>query len=169
MPLIALVLLLFMAAFGGCQDTPTVPEPPLTYDTPPIPEQGLHVVVDEPDRMFIEQEPFIVAGGGAHFIYTDSIRLDLGGRTVRQVFVFHGLDRGDLVEQDTEIYIDSVPVFLRSEHKENTSAFDSWVSEDINLAGQTARVSVRCGVTGVNTIMNRFAARPHWGIWMTFE
>ena len=160
-----LLVLAILLSVSGCKET----KGPLRFDDPPIPEQRLNVVVSETNRMFIEHPPLMVGGGDERFVYDDQIKVQIGGRTVREVFVFHGLDRGDIVEMDTSIYIDNVAIFLRSEHKEDLAAFNSWQSQKVFVSGQTVRIAVSCRVTGVNTILNRLAARPHWGIWLTFE
>jgi hypothetical protein len=163
------VLFVILLLGLACNDITNESNGPLIFDTPPVADQKLHVIVSEPDRIFVEHPPVMVGGGGAEFIYRDTLVLEIGGRTVREVFVFHGLDRGDIVEMDTNLALDGVPIFLRSEHKEDLNAFNSWTSKHVDVPGYVLRINIKCGVTGVNTILNRFAARSHWGIWITFE
>jgi len=141
---------------------------PTTFDTKPPVHGSLSVVIDEPDRVFVERSPVLVAGGSEAFVYRDSITLLLGERIVREVFVFNGLDRGDIAEMGTAIYVDDVPIFLRSLHKEDLTTFDSWESKYVNASGSQLRIDILCRTTGVNVILNRLASRPHWGIWLYF-
>ena len=157
------IVVVALLALSGCRDK----DGPLTFDEPPVPGQRLHVVVDLPDRMFIEHPPVLVAGGDERFVYRDELVVRLGGRRVREVFVFHGIDTGDVAEVDTELIIGGVPVFLRSDH--GLSNFDAWVSKDVGVSGERLLARILCRVTGVNTRLNRLAARPHYGIWITFD
>lgn len=141
---------------------------PLTFDMAPVSEHSLEVVVNDESRMFIEHPPIIVAGGSEDFVYRDRLEVALGGRFIHEVFVFHGIDEGDRVEMDTELYLDEIPVYLRSGHGPKDDD-DAWDQKHVDRAGQLLTVAVLCRVSGVNTVLNRVAARPHWGIWVTFE
>jgi hypothetical protein len=158
------ILLLFL--LSGCAKSPEV----FVYDVPPSRGSGLEIKVVQPDRIFIENPPQMVAGGSEAYIYEDTLKVSIDGRVVREIYVFHGLDRGDIVEMDTHIYLDGVPVFMRSVHKEVWNSFDSWESKAVGRTGRTLSINIGCRVTGVNTsVLNRLAARPHWGIWIVFE
>lgn len=162
-------------AIGACQNTdittgPTdKPPPPLVFDTAPEITEKLRVVVDRPGSMFIEHPPALIAGGDESFAYSDSIQLDLGsgGRFVREIFVFHGVDRGDVVEMETHIVFDGNPAFARSDH--GIVNFDAWKAKVVNTRARIVTISVGCRVTGVNENLNRLAARAHWGIWVVLE
>ena len=160
---------------GACQDTVVttggtgVMPPPLVFDTAPEVTERLRVVVDRPGSMFIEHPPALVAGGDEAFAYRDSIQLDLGsdGRFVREIMVFHGIDRGDVVEMETHIVFDGNPAFARSDH--GIVNFDAWKTKTVNTSARIVTIAIGCRVTGVNEKLNRLAARGHWGIWIVFE
>lgn len=159
------VAALFTLALAGCGDNAG----PTVFDEAPKPDQTLTIVVNEPDRMFIEHPPFIVAGGNEAFVYRDEITFLVQGRRIREVFTFHGVDKGDEVEMDTNIFLDGVPVLLRSDHGLDEDN-DAWgPPKDVDRRGQRVTISILCRVTGVNPLLNRLAARPHWGVWLTFD
>lgn len=167
------VLVFGALTFYACQNTDVVTTrstgvvPPLVFDSAPEVTERLRVVVDRPDRMFIEHPPAMVAGGDESFVYRDRLVIDLGGRLVTEVFSFHGIDTGDRVELDTNLALDGRVIFLRSDH--GLSDFDAWVSKDVNVRGDLLTIAILCRVTGVNTNLNRLAARAHWGIWLLFS
>jgi hypothetical protein len=149
----------------ACSRTPPIK----VYDSPPTSTESLKVVLDRPDRMFIEHLPIVVAGGDEAFVYRDAIMISIAGRRLREVFIFNGLDRGDVAEVDTSVSVDGVPVFLRSMHKEDVFTFDSWESKRVNVVGQWLRIDILCRTTGPNERARHLASRPHWGIWLRFH
>ncbi len=172
------VILVVLLLVFSCQTTqvatgPTMSPPPLVFDSPPLVTERLRVVIDRPGSLFIENPPALIAGGDETFVYRDSIQLDLGsgdsledGRFLREILVFHGIDRGDVVEMDTHIVLDGNPAFARSDH--GIVNFDAWKAKTVNTRARIVTISVACRVTGVNENLNRLAARSHWGIWLVF-
>jgi len=159
-----ILIFLLLLALSACNNATG----PLTFDEAPLPGQQLYIKLIESDRIFIEHPPVIVAGGDERFVYTDSFLVNLANKNIHEVFVFHGIDTGDQVEMDTNLYVDGVPIYLRSGHGPKDDD-DAWESKIINRSGNTLLIEVLCRVTGVNLNLNRLAARPHWGIWLAFN
>lgn len=105
---------------------------------------------------------------------------------IRRIKVFHGLDPGDHVEMTTDIYINGIPVVLRSDHKEVLTMYNAWESYGVPRGAQkrVASIDISCNVTGMNYNTDRFGegkkhtpfcnrpdkdgkdtARAHWGFW----
>lgn len=84
-----------------------------------------------------------------------------------KVWTFLGLDQGDIVEADIEVYSKKgTPIVLRSKHKEIPTSYDAWkpYKLDIDLHTQLLRVVVTCRA-GRNSILdNRLYARVHYGL-----
>jgi hypothetical protein len=87
-----------------------------------------------------------------------------------------GIDPGDRLEFDTNVYADGLPVVLRSLHKPLSHDFDSWqwYLNQIHH-GPVSKVSIDivANVTGENSITPRpegkDTAKPHWGIWLLWK
>jgi hypothetical protein len=145
--------------FGG-----VVPGPP----TPPPTQVTSFTVRRDDDReLVIERDPEVVKGGDESFVLRDSCKVDVkhGGR-LKRLHVFHGLDRGDTVEMDTEIHADGQTLYVRSEHKEGPSSFDAYETVEFGQDEELIQelvISAVCRVTGKRPD-GLLQARPHWGI-----
>lgn len=117
----------------------------------------------------LERLPEVVEGGSESYVLRETFVLPVAG-IVKDISVFHGTDRGDIVEMDTEIYANpgGVPIFLRSDHKEALGQFDAWShSGDVFPAYATSLiVNIVCRTNGPNYLTDELESRPHWGIWI---
>lgn len=151
--------------FGGVGPPP--PPPPL--------ETGFTIPRDDEKELAFTRDPEIVRGGSESFVLRDSIGKLVPGRKLERIHVFHGLDRGDIVEMDTEVIANDKSLFLRSEHKETEAPFDAWKTWDpidYDEEVRSVKISVLCRVNGENRYRpqgQRLSARPHWGIRIVWK
>ena len=138
------------------------PSPP-----PPPPPGSLRVVRNDEKELVIERDPEVVLGGDEANVLRDSTGIILpAGRRLERLHVFHGLDRGDIVEMDTEIHANGKTLYVRSEHKETAAPFDAWETwdpTDYTEEVRSVEVHVLCRVNGRRPD-GKLQARPHWGI-----
>ena len=91
-------------------------------------------------------------------------------RFIEGVWLFHGLDRGDVVEMDTYLYGSNGERYLqRSDHKETMVAYPGWVYHEIMAHDTLMHVHLVLRVNGkqMNNEHPRFgelSARGHFGI-----
>lgn len=131
-----------------------------------------------------EHGPVWVEGGSEDLVYRrQEVLAGLRGRTILGVWVFHGLDRGNIVEMDTEVFDrgNDVSLVLRSEHKETVGNFDAWAfyPMEYTVSEKGIGVNLVCRVNGdwyhIKTESDTYfkpetmdwkglKARPHWGI-----
>jgi hypothetical protein len=110
-------------------------------------------------------------------VLRDAYEIDARGREVIGVWTFMGIDPGDRIEFDTNVYLDGVPLALRSEHKPLSLDYDAWRwYPNYNIkTGPVARVEIHvvANVTGRNDVTpraeGRDTARPHWGVWVLYR
>lgn len=109
-------------------------------------------------------------------VLRDSYIVEARGRTVVGAWVFMGIDPGDRLEFDTNIYLDNVPLVLRSEHKPQSQDYDAWRwYPNVMVPGpvDVIVIDVVANVTGRNSVVPRQegtdTARPHWGIWIVYK
>lgn len=128
-----------------------------------------------------ERAPIVVYGGDESRVLKEKGLFPLDGdRRIVGFWTFHGLDRGDIVEMDTDIGSPAgFPLFLRGPHKENVAAFDAWqwYAMPYTFVAGELWMSIICRVNGENRTLDdhaikvhrngdRLTARPHWGIWV---
>lgn len=167
--------------YGGKVNGETQPPPP---PDPPPTETKLRIVRDDEKEFVVERDPEVVKGGDEAFVLKETLtHVFLKGRHILQVHCFHGLDRGDIVEMDTEIHIDGRTAYVRSMHKEapaNFDAWDTWESDGGWNMDRALEITVVCRVNGKNETLdqeainkhresNRLTARPHFGIRFVFD
>lgn len=124
----------------------------------------------------VEDGPIVVQGGSEDYVYRNQLSIPVHGY-VTGVWVFHGLDRGNIVEMDTEVFDpkDNVSLVLRSPHKEWIGEFDAWQFYPVDgYYAEELKANLACRVTGHTLyIIDSFlkflgrgplSARPHWGI-----
>ena len=84
------------------------------------------------------------------------------------VWTFIGMDRGDIVEADVEVYTQNgTPIVLRSVHKEVPATYDAWQYNKVDEVGGVRQVKVfmACRVNGKNLHLDdRLSARIHYGV-----
>jgi len=164
--------------YGGKVNGGSQPPPP----PPPPTTNKLRIARDDEKEFVVERDPETVKGGSEEFVLKETFThkftepMDLS-----RLHVFHGLDRGDIVEMDTEIHADGQTMYTRSMHKEtpgnydawDTAEFDGWLIQDIEI-------TVICRVNGKNETLdqqainehrggNRLTARPHFGIRLVWD
>ncbi len=154
---------------GGTVTNPPPPPPP----PPPPSPTSIQVVtthIDPENRSFatkLERAPEVVKGGSEAFVLRDKVTIELWRKVDSLMMtIFHGVDRGDIVEMDTEIYANGIPVVLRSDHKETAGPFQAWTYHMTYMVCEKIDISVLCRVNGANQFSGTLAARPHWGIWL---
>jgi hypothetical protein len=148
------------------------PPPPPPPDPPPV--TGLRIVRNDEKELIIERDPEVVLGGDEANVLKDSIGVILpAGRRLERLHVFHGLDRGDIVEMDTEIHANGKTLYVRSDHKETSAPYDAWETwdppeNDLHEDMKNLEIHVVCRVNG-RRLDGKLQARPHWGIRVVFE
>jgi len=131
---------------------------------------GWQIDLNNSEVFKIQHLPLIVYDNGIEGVFKESFTFT-SKWDIYEIWVFMGLDPGDKVEFDTNIYIDRIPVILRSEHKETLVGYDAWGDGawKIERKGRSIRIDILCNTTGNNLITKRAeginTARPHWGIW----
>lgn len=132
-----------------------------------------------------EYGPIVVKGGSEDYVHRHQEVLDVRG-WVRGIWVFHGLDRGNIVEMDTEIHevAQNITLVARSEHKETLDNFDAWKYYPVNDDAMGLRVTVVCRVNGQTGFIKPMSAnvfrteemiwlglqaRPHWGVRVVYD
>lgn len=128
-----------------------------------------------------EHGPIVVEGGSEDKVYKHIEEIPING-FVERIWVFNGLDRGDIAEMDTEIYDheDNISLVLRSEHKEWFSHFDAWKVYDVGGEYvEGLRIVCACRTNGWQLrVINKFLSflglgelktRPHWGIRILYR
>jgi hypothetical protein len=123
----------------------------------------------------VDRLPTVVHGGSESLVLVDERTVELESY-ISEIWVFHGLDRGDIVEMDTEILNETgEPLVLRSMHKEVGANFDAWTYYPIGERVKKLSFRFLCRVNGDNKLLsdgaivehrggNRHTARPHWGV-----
>lgn len=117
--------------------------------------------------MFITHGPEIVYEGESNVHKWKSIAKFDG--ILGEIWSFHGLDRGDVVEMDTEVWDHdrNRPLYLRSDHKESLSHFDAWKNHVIQRLEHVdyVRISFLCRYNGPSAVQQlKTHVRPHWGV-----
>lgn len=98
-------------------------------------------------------------------------------RHLAGVWVFQGVDPGDLLELSVSVYADKIPVVLTSPHKEAFAYYDAWrwFPNYVKHTGEVRNVAIdiTANVTGENHTTPRAegvkTARPHYGVWFVWE
>lgn len=106
----------------------------------------------------------------------DAFEINPLGRRVTGVWTFLGIDPGDRLEFDINVYANGIPIVLRSEHKPNSQDYDAWRwYPNYNIvpgAVNKLMVHVVANVTGENHVTPRAegvdTARPHFGVWVLY-
>jgi hypothetical protein len=118
--------------------------------------------------------PVIVFGGCEDNVFRRSWWTSLSTKIIPQgIWTFIGLDRGNIVEADIEVYTqEDIPLVLRSLHKETLGNYDAWQYNSIDYVGatQVVKVAVTCRVNGKNlTLPRQLQARFHVGVVLIGE
>ena len=112
--------------------------------------------------------PVPIFGGDEKNVFRRSWKTSLSATTIpKGIWTFIGLDRGDIVEGDIEVWTQKgLPLVLRSFHKEALGNFDAWQFNPIEYIGpiRRLRVGTTCRVNGKNVIHGGLQARFHIGI-----
>lgn len=174
------IALLTIFLFACNKGTPTAPDEGGNFDIPDnLPNRlPIEVVHNDATLTAFGMGPQLVRGGSEDYVLRGNITFNRAG-FIRTISVFHGVDRGDIVEMDTEIRYGVDPLVLRSDHKEILDNFDAWGDSPyvINRAVRNISIALTCRVTGKqgdpdHPRYGSFTARPHWGIlvdWKTEE
>jgi hypothetical protein len=128
--------------------------------------------------------PQPVIGGDESYVYRHQQTVGLNSPDSTNLrfiaWVFHGVDRGDVVEMDTELWHDGIgfPIVLRSPHKEVMSDYDAWKLYKNIYLPRTASVTIKlvCRVNGKQMNEehprrdhnNGLSARVEWGGWLYY-
>jgi hypothetical protein len=116
--------------------------------------------------------PVLVQGGDEDLVFkrSETKRYPMG-ITVSGVWVFHGLDRGDIVEMDTEVVTgEGFQLVVRSDHKEVMGNYPGWTFYPADhVETDRLRIKLACRVNGTqaNREHPRFgqlSARAHFGL-----
>jgi hypothetical protein len=103
-------------------------------------------------------------------VLRDRITIVVPGRKLALLHVFHGLERGDLVEMDTEIHADGRTIYVRSDHALlGFDAWETWDPVDFDEEIRQLEVYVSCRVVGLDAL-GRLQANAHFGVrfvWRT--
>ncbi len=107
----------------------------------------------------------------------DTFVIDGKGRELIGVWTWYGIDPGDKLELDLNVYFDNIPVALRSPHKPLSLDYEGWrwFPNYGMKPGPVEKVSVHisANVTGHNTRTPRAegtdTARVHYGVWGLWE
>ena len=109
---------------------------------------------------------------GAAF-YESRLSVDVEGGHLGRIWVFQGLDHGDIVELTVELYDENgFPLWLSSPHKEGLAMYPGWVPAEIYQDVRSVSIYASCRAgTNQSTeawagINGRIRARIHWGIWL---
>ena len=162
-----MLAMLFLLLLVACHDnTPVAPNPIL-------PERP-HWKVKEPNPQLtlVEAGPVVVYGGDEALVLRDSYFLrGKRDKLLKEVWVFQGVDRGDIVEMNTFIYDGSTPMVLVDRHKETISDESAYTKWEVNRKIKyDILIDIVCRVNGKNIFLkNRLAARPHWGVQFIWE
>lgn len=146
---------------GGGTEPPPPPPP-----SPPPSGARMKIRRSDDKELVVERDPEIVKGGSEEFVLRDFLSIGVPSRKLERLHVFHGLDKGDIVEMDTEIHANGKTLYVRSEHKETSEPFDAWETwdpADFSEYVQSLEIHLVCRVTGKNPF-GALIARPHWGI-----
>ena len=113
--------------------------------------------------------PVIVQGGKESLVLRRSWRTRMPvPMSPVGVWTFIGLDRGDIVEADIDVYgPKGIPLAHRSMHKEGMISYDAWRYCPIGAMGALRRIrlDIVCRVNGINEHLgNRLSARVHYGL-----
>jgi hypothetical protein len=163
--------------FEGVGDSPPpIPDPPDVPDVPDVPPpvepSAWRVPIDNENVTKIELGPIIVQGGSEALVYNNTYVLGKQGKYLDGIWIFNGLDRGNVVEMDTEVFDGAKPLALRSFHKEYLANFDSWVYYPVGrIIEKEVNVHVLNRTNGKDMIHDEtgLASRPHWGIYFNWE
>lgn len=140
---------------------------PLTAISSPDPQGRYTANVDFPNQ------PVKIDVGLPNFKRDYAVQLPLNTEVLR-VSNFIGVDRGDVVEADFEVWTaKGSRLIQRSEHKEGVVIFDSWktYSPDFQTSeGDRWIVFTLVGhPTGKNVITGDAWAKIHWGVRLTLR
>lgn len=110
-------------------------------------------------------------------VLRDSYTVDGRGRELIGVWTWFGLDPGDKVELDLNVYFDGVPVSMRSPHKPLSLDYEGWRwFPNYGMAPgpiDEVKVDISANVTGHNNSTPRAegtdTARPHYGVWVLWK
>ncbi len=112
--------------------------------------------------------PQTVQGGDESLVFRRKWRSTLADKMIAVgVWTFIGLDRGDIVEADIDVYGQGIPLAHRSLHKEGVATYDAWKYHPVGPGVSVQRVAVHlaCRVNGENEhLANRLSARVHYGL-----
>ena len=129
------------------------------------------------DAVKLQRMPTLLHGIDASTIISEHAVLAFPQqRTPKGIWCFHGLDRMDVGEMDSNVYIKSVPVALRSEHVQQANDFDAWKYYEVNSgSARDIVIDIIARATGPNTAVKRegydanaWLINPHWGFWVVF-
>jgi hypothetical protein len=115
--------------------------------------------------MFIEHGPIKVYEGEEKVYRWNNIVKFNGYLAI--IWSFQGLDRGDIVEMDTEVWDHDLnfPLYLSSTHKEDLGNFDAWDHHYPVVNVDYVRISFLCRYNGPNALNpSKGYVRPHWGV-----
>lgn len=144
---------------------PSGPPPPPLPDPPTSGPWELRV--NKPAVTKIVHPPVVVQEGEEN-VYRASYTFPRKG-FLREVWVFHGRDRGDIAEMDTNVYVNGViPAALRSDHHETYGSFDAWTHYIVDQAADEVNIDVLGRVNGPSERTGDLTIRPHWGIYLVW-
>lgn len=122
-------------------------------------------------RVVFEDMPVLVEGGDEALVLRQlHIVKFKPALCVFGVWVFHGLDRGDIVEMDTEVSASGFQLAIRSDHKETMDSYPAWTYfEHPDIQVKRLRIALLLRVNGfqANAEHPRFdtlTARGHFGL-----
>jgi len=114
-----------------------------------------------------------VEGGSEALVYREVFKTKPLPVRLIGVWTFIGLDRGDIVEADTDVFCQKgIGLAHRSLHKENFSTYDAWKYYPLSLNMTVRKINfhVTCRVNGKNHHLDdRLSARVHFGLELIGE
>ena len=126
--------------------------------------QRFNIDLNNGETVFIQRRPEVVRAG-EHNVLGDAFVFPRDGlTTLVSIWIFHGLDSGNLAEMDTAIYDGVYPLALRSPHKETLVEFDAWKHYRVDRKlGHDPLIVVGCRAASPKSV------RPHWGIYLLWR
>ncbi len=126
--------------------------------------------------MFPDMPVLVQGGDEAYVLHQKHVNALPGKVSVFGIWVFHGLDRGDIVEMDTEVRTgNGFQIALRSDHKETMASFSSWTYYRVPYVDTSRLVTnlmLRVNGKQANAEHPRYGeltARGHFGLVVSYE
>ena len=131
---------------------------------PAVERQRFNIDLNNGETVFIQRPPEVVHAGEYNVLADAFIFPRDGLKTLVSIWIFHGLDFGNLAEMDTFIYDGVYPLAMRGPHKETLVEFDAWKHYEVDRElRHDPLIVVGCRASRPE------AVRPHWGIYLLWQ